>query len=264
MPDEVAVFIDFENLRYGLLNHYGIEPDFQAVVEKARKYGRPTVMRAYADFTEHPSGMNRQLEIAGIEAINIPVKRVSIQRGETTIERVKNAADMCLALDALLEAVDAHSQSKSKVFLIVTGDRDYVRLITQIRNRFGQRVVVAGVPGSISNDLVIAVGEENNDPIEVPEISPVDTHELKIAIIGMIHRGPAPLAYLSMRLIDQWCQDARQKLPGTAKERRDALSDLKSEGVLSLQERKDEKTGRTVTEVVLNEETAVGLSYLTK
>lgn len=28
MPDEVSVFIDLENLRYGLLNNYGQEPDF--------------------------------------------------------------------------------------------------------------------------------------------------------------------------------------------------------------------------------------------
>ena len=54
MSDEVAVFIDLENLRYGLLNQYGIEPDFNKIVEKARAYGRLTMMRAYADFSEHP------------------------------------------------------------------------------------------------------------------------------------------------------------------------------------------------------------------
>ncbi len=54
MPDQVAVFIDVENLRYGLINNYGIEPDFRAVVQEAQKYGRPSLMRAYADFAEHP------------------------------------------------------------------------------------------------------------------------------------------------------------------------------------------------------------------
>ena len=51
---EVAVFIDLENLRYSLLNLYGQEPSFIAIVEKAKTYGRPSVMRAYADFAEHP------------------------------------------------------------------------------------------------------------------------------------------------------------------------------------------------------------------
>jgi len=81
MPDEVAVFIDFENLRYGLLNNYGQEPNIMALVEKAKKYGRPSVMRAYADFTEHPPEITRRLQVAGVEAINIPVKRSTRSKG---------------------------------------------------------------------------------------------------------------------------------------------------------------------------------------
>ena len=67
--DEVAMFVDLENLRYGLLNQFGLEPDIPGLVAKAKKYGRPTVMRAYADFTEHPAELSRQLQVAGIEAI---------------------------------------------------------------------------------------------------------------------------------------------------------------------------------------------------
>ena len=125
MPDQVAVFIDVENFRYGLINNYGIEPDFQTVVQEAQKYGRPSLMRAYADFAEHP-----------------------------------------------------------------------------------------------------------------------------------------PLRYWSLRIIDEWYQDPRQELPGTAKERRDAISALKGEGVLVQQERKDEKTGRTVTEAILDEVQARKSGYL--
>lgn len=260
MPEEVAVFIDVENLRYGLLNHYGIEPDFQAIVDKAQKYGRPSVMRAYADFSEHPNTMNRQLQIAGIEAINIPVKRTLVQRGQTQVERVKNAADMVLALDAVVEAHDTDSQGKKKIFLIVTGDRDYVKLVTQIRNRFGQTVVIAGVPGSISSDLVAAAGNEN--PIDVPEVPRVDMIALKKAIVTMVKKGPSPLRYWSMRLIDEWCQDGRQAIPGTAKERRDAISSLEAEGVFLHKERLDEKRNRTITETTLEETKARELGYI--
>ena len=80
MPEEVAVFVDFENLRYGLLNNFGQEPDIHAIVDKAKKYGRPSVMRAYADFSEHPSHLTRELQICGIEAINVPVKRTTFQK----------------------------------------------------------------------------------------------------------------------------------------------------------------------------------------
>ena len=139
MVGEVAVFIDLENLRYGLLNHYGMEPDFRQIVDKAQKYGRPTMMRAYADFSEHPSEITRQLSMCGIEAINIPVKRSLVTKGGQQMERVKNAADMALALDMMVEAFDADTGEKEKVFLMVSGDADYMRLVTQVRNRFGQR-----------------------------------------------------------------------------------------------------------------------------
>ena len=112
--DEVAMFIDVENLRYGLLNDYGQEPDFTYLLEKAKKYGRPSMMRAYADFSEHPSDLNRQLLVAGIEAINIPVKRSKYTKGTEIIERIKNAADMVLALDAITQALEADNSDKKK------------------------------------------------------------------------------------------------------------------------------------------------------
>lgn len=116
MSEEVAMFIDLENLRYGLLNNYGQEPDFAYLVEKAKKYGRPSIMRAYADFTEHPQEITRRLQIAGIESINIPVKRSTYSQGGKQIERIKNAADMVLALDAMIEALEADKSGISKVF----------------------------------------------------------------------------------------------------------------------------------------------------
>ena len=143
--NEVAVFIDLENLRYSMLNIYGQEPDFTKVVEKAKKYGRPSVMRAYADFSEHPPNLRQQLHIAGIEAINVVVKRIKKPGKAKGIERVKNAADMFMALDAILEAADADSDGKVKTFILVTGDTDYIKLVTHLRNRFGQKVIITGV-----------------------------------------------------------------------------------------------------------------------
>jgi len=181
MVGEVAVFIDLENLRYGLLNHYGMEPDFRQIVDKAQKYGRPTMMRAYADFSEHPSEITRQLSMCGIEAINIPVKRSLVTKGGQQIERVKNAADMALSLDMMVEAFDADNGGKEKVFLMVSGDADYMRLVTQVKNRFGQRVIICSVPESVSNDLVSAAGNET-DYYETPEVESVDPDTLKAAI----------------------------------------------------------------------------------
>lgn len=259
MPDEVAVFIDLENLRYGMLNNHGQEPDILSVVEQAKKYGRPSIMRAYADFTEHPPELNRQLQVAGVEAINIPVKRSLYTKSGKQVERVKNAADMVLALDAITEALDADNNNKKKIFFLVSGDRDYVRLVTQLRNRFGQRVIIAGVPGSIATDLVTAAGEQ--DPIQVPPRESVEMDVLKKAVVAMVKKGPAPLSYWSLRIIDQWSQDERHKIPGSAKERRDAIGDLLQEKVLVRQEVDHEQRGR-ITETTLDETRARDLGYI--
>lgn len=261
MSDEVAMFIDLENLRYGLLNNYGQEPDFTYLVEKAKKYGRPSMMRAYADFGEHPSELNRQLQVVGIEAINIPVKRISITRPTGVVERVKNAADMVLALDAITEALAADMNQKVKVFLIVSGDRDYIRLITLLKNKFGQRVVVCGVPGCVSSDLVDAAREE--DHVEVTETEPADMQELKSALVAMVKKGPSPLTYWAVKVIDQWAQSPKQSIPGTAKERRDGINQLLDEGVFVRQPRSDPKRGQVI-EVILDEGKAKKGKYIPK
>ncbi len=258
--NEVAMFVDLENLRYSLLNLYGQEPDLHSLTEKAKKYGRPSLMKAYADFSEHPSELNRQLQIVGIEAIDTPVKRNTYKRGNQEIERIKNAADMCLALDAITEAVEVDTSKKEKVFLIIAGDRDYVKLVTLLRNRFNQKVVIVGVQGTVSNDLVAAAGGEI-DYIDVESPPPVDKHQLKSSIVSMVRKGPAPLRYWTVRIIDQWCQSERQRIPGTAKERRDSIHELLDEKVLVRQLREDPQKGN-VTEVVLDESVAQKQGYI--
>ena len=258
---EVAVFIDLENLRYSCLNNFGQEPDFPALIEKAKKYGRPSVMRAYADFSEHPAELTRQLTVAGIESINVRVKRSSVVRNEGKVERIRNAADMVMAIDALLEAADADAAQRVKTFLIVSGDADYVKLVTQLRNRFGQEVVISGVEGSVAQDLVMAAGKA--DPIEIERMEPTDPVVLKTTIVKMVARGPAPLVFWTVKTIDQWCQDGRQDVPGTAKEKRDAIGQLLDERTFTRQTREHPKGGQ-VTETVLDRAKAVELGYLQK
>lgn len=258
MVGEMAMFVDFENLRYGMLNNHGEEPDIDSLVAKAKKYGRPTIMRAYADFSEHPNDLSRKLQIAGIEAINVPVKRTTYKGSSGMVERVKNAADMVLALDAMIEALEADNKRESKSFLLVTGDRDYVKLVTLLRNRFGQKVIIAGVPGTVSGDLVRAADE--SDPIDVPIRTPTDMPEIKRKIIVMVRRGPAPLDYWSIKVIDQWAQDIRQGIPGTSKERRDAIGQLIDDKVLVRQEIDHPKRGK-ITKTIVDESQAKALGF---
>ena len=260
--DEVAVFVDLENLRYSLLNLYGQEPNFHYLVDKAKKYGRPSVMKAYADFSEHPQFIRQQLHVAGVEAINVSVKRIKRPGDLKGIERVKNAADMILALDAILEAADADASNKVKTFLLVTGDADYIKLVTQLRNRFGQKVVICGVQGATGGDLVASADAE--DRIEVVKPEPVDKHELKTAIVKMVKKGCSPLKYWTVSTIDQWMQSGRQAIDGTAKEKRDAIHELLDEGVFQKEEidlRVIGQKGMT-TQTVLDDNRAKELKYI--
>jgi hypothetical protein len=52
-----------------------------------------------------------------------------------------------------------------KTFILMTGDRDFIRIAARLRNRFQKVVVISGVPGSLSHDLVQS--GTIDDPIEV-------------------------------------------------------------------------------------------------
>lgn len=150
---EVALFIDFENVRYGLLNTYGQEPDPHDLMGKARAYGRVVVAAAYADFTEHPSYYRRTLEVAGILPRDIPKRRSGSH---------KSSADMVMLMDIVDCLLDRPSV---ETYILMTGDSDFIRVVTRARHRFGKNVVIAAVPGTVSGDLVASADTE--DPLVV-------------------------------------------------------------------------------------------------
>lgn len=254
---QVAVYLDLENIRYAMLNLFGMEPDFRLMVDKIRSYGRPSVMRAYADFSEHPE-IQRNLQIAGFDPINVPAKKINRPNTGGIVERIKNASDMVLAIDAIVEASDANSSGLQKTFYLMTGDADYIKLVTQLRNKFGQRVVVCGVQGSMSRDLRSAADGE--DLLEVPYVAPALDDDVKQAIISLVKRKPPPLEFWSMKILDRWCQDERNSIPGTAKQRRDMLTQLLNEEVLL--QRPIEFKGSPVVETYLDEDRAIDYGYL--
>lgn len=171
---ELAVFVDFENIRYSTINSFGREPDPLAWRDKALKYGLMSVARAYADFAQHPPQMRTRLDVAGFELHDYPVKRTSDSSGR---EKIASRSDLNLVIDIINTAL---VRPDIDTFLLFTGDKDFIRLVTTLRNRLGKRVIICGVPGSVSPDLVIAAGEE--DPLEISQSADID-----IAVIQAIH-----------------------------------------------------------------------------
>jgi hypothetical protein len=73
--EEVGLFVDFENIRYGVRNIYHRELRADLLMEKAKSYGLVMVAKAYGDFAkEHPKFL-RELYNVGIEAVNLPKRQ---------------------------------------------------------------------------------------------------------------------------------------------------------------------------------------------
>jgi uncharacterized LabA/DUF88 family protein len=238
---EVALFVDFENVRYGL-RRFSQEPVIPQFMEKARKYGTVAVAFAYADFAEHPEWVRRQLDVAGISPRDIPLRH-SFNNG---VERVKSSADLHLVMDVMETVLD---RPNVHTYVLMAGDSDYIRVTTWLRNRFGRTVVIAGVPGSISADLVLAAGHE--DPIEPqPELEAEEQDAVISSLVSMIHRREPPLGFWTVRLILDWARDRRNNINANDVATSQAVTTMVQEQMLyrAVQER----NGREVTVASLN------------
>jgi uncharacterized LabA/DUF88 family protein len=183
---EVAVFVDFENIRYSTINSFGREPDPLTWRDKALKYGLMAVARAYADFEQHPPAVRNRLDVAGFEAQHYPAKRTIDQQGR---EKIVSRSDLNFAIDIINTAL---ARPDIRTFLLFTGDKDFIRVVTTLRNRLGRRVIICGVPGSVSPDLVAAAGEE--DPLQMTQSIDVDLAVIRAidAYVQQLHTGFVP------------------------------------------------------------------------
>jgi uncharacterized LabA/DUF88 family protein len=183
---EVAAFVDFENIRYSTINSFGREPDPLAWRDKTLKYGLMAVARAYADFDQHPPPVRMKLDVAGFEAQHYPAKRTSDNLGR---EKIQSRADLNFVIDVINTAL---TRPDIETFLLFTGDKDFIRLVTTLRNRLGKRVIICGVPGSVSPDLVVAAGAE--DMLQFPPSADVDRQFIQAidAYVRQLHDGFVP------------------------------------------------------------------------
>lgn len=184
--EELAVFVDFENIRYSTINSFGREPDPLQWRDMALEHGLMSVARAYADFDQHPEAMRTRLDVAGFEAFHYSAKRVTDASGR---ERYTSRSDLNMAVDIINTAL---VRPDINIFMIFSGDKDFIRLVTTLRNRLGKRVIIAGVPGSVSPELVAAAGEE--DMIEMEPSADVDAAVIEAidTYIRQLHEGFVP------------------------------------------------------------------------
>jgi uncharacterized LabA/DUF88 family protein len=223
-PREVALFVDFENIRYSVLNTYHRELSGSMLMEIGRRYGLVTLARSYADFEEHPERVQRDLQVSGISAVNV----ASLQVGE----RPKGGADMEMLMDIFETLLDRPFLG---TYILMTGDRRFIRMVTMIRNRYGKEVVIAGVRGSVSNDLIEAAGGS----FEPLEFEPVADDERRDAFVRFVDRLERSKPFITFKYVSA-AMTTSTEFPGLAEdEAREFVAQAIQEGLLLKQQRPD-------------------------
>ena len=236
MADDIALFIDFENIRYSLINVQRREPDPQELIALARRFGTVMVARAYADWTRQPEFFKGSLTAAMIDRVDCPAKvrerfrqnpfaqsyqqqnTFGTQENDEEIdepqyeetdeeappvdeqnvneigahddeERLVGEEDVAeerhgrseqggyasygnagyyhspqpvitqstVDLNMLMDIIETVFDRPSiNTFILMTGDRDFTRISARLKLRLNKRVIVVGVPGTVSRDLISA------------------------------------------------------------------------------------------------------------
>ncbi|MBI3942243.1 MAG: NYN domain-containing protein [Chloroflexi bacterium] len=140
---QIAVFIDFENIATAAEQEYG-ELDITKVVEYLKTRGRLSIKRAYGDWRRFSKYRITLMENA-IDLIQLYSYGYS----------GKNRADIRLAIDAI-ESLFTHNNIDT--FAIISGDSDFSSLITRLREH-GKTTLGVGLRTSTSDLLLKACDE---------------------------------------------------------------------------------------------------------
>jgi uncharacterized LabA/DUF88 family protein len=148
MPEDLAVFIDWENIYISTVSEYNAKPNVSAILEKTREYGRIISATAYADWTDGdfrdapPTLYSNGISPRYISARYFP--------GGKSSKRRTNSIDVMLAVEC---SDFLHNHPQVDTYVLVTGDGDFIPLVSLLRSR-GKKVVVIGVSEATSYHLI--------------------------------------------------------------------------------------------------------------
>ena len=138
-PGQVALLIDFENLVRAVDED---DIDCESVFSLAEEYGRVLVANAYADWRLKDVNQHQtDLYALGIDLVHV--------LGHRQGALVKNAVDVKMAVDAVSYV---SSLPHIDVYVIVSGDRDFIHVLKELR-RHGRTVVGVSPNSAVSRDF---------------------------------------------------------------------------------------------------------------
>ena len=136
---QVGLLIDFENLVRAVDEE---DIDCEAVFRLADEYGRVLVANAYADWRmKDVNQYQADLYGLGIDLVHVFGQR----RGAL----IKNAVDVKMAVDAVSLM---SSLPHIDVYVIVSGDRDFIHVLKELR-RHGKTVIGVSPNSAVSSDF---------------------------------------------------------------------------------------------------------------
>lgn len=143
MATRLGIFIDFENLIYGLVDRFGEQGAYelfkvQLIMEYASRYGEVNCAYAYADWRiKAVNQWQIDLYSRGVELVHV------LGRGG------KNAVDIRMAIDVVEHVF---TQSSVDAYLIVSGDRDFLPLVNLLK-RHGKKVIALSPSRAMSKEM---------------------------------------------------------------------------------------------------------------
>ncbi len=151
--DDVAVFVDFENVYVSVREKFDASPNFEVIMDRCEDYGRIVIARAYADWYRYPR-VTSALFANGVEPMYVPTYYYDREMGRTG-RPIKNSVDIHLCIDAMRTLF---TQPNIRKFVLVTGDRDFIPLVNAIRQH-GKDVIIIGIGGAASAHLAQSADE---------------------------------------------------------------------------------------------------------
>ncbi|MFX0067174.1 MAG: NYN domain-containing protein [Candidatus Hermodarchaeota archaeon] len=138
--DDVAIFWDYENVH---LSAQGINvPLAEAIIEYSESLGHVCEKKAYSNWRQISDTVVQALYSLGFEPIQVSMGK-------------QNSVDVKLTVDCMSLVSEI---SSLKHIIIVTGDKDYIPLVTWLK-KHKKRVVVIGRMEVVSEHLMLSADE---------------------------------------------------------------------------------------------------------
>ena len=146
---EIALLLDWENIRFGL-QQQNLAPNISAIMEEAQALGRVVVARAYADFQNHIMFNDpRRLYAAGIEPVYVPGRVYQNDQDGIVSSVRKNSVDVKLTADCV---EFCYRYPNIDAYMLVSGDGDFIHLVKTLRP-YGKFVAIVALSWTASPRL---------------------------------------------------------------------------------------------------------------